>query len=580
MTTDYKPRLYQLNARDQIIHCIEQEGKRVLLVLLPTGMGKTLISSLTIEMLIDRGIIKNDEKVLFLVQDRKLKHQLYEMAKEYGLSNQGYLFLLDDQKGIPAHMAAKHASMAKVLFATPVKLMNAVTARRPLIDDDTLKQVKVVVIDEILDVFAQSYGKQRPRSETEFYIEKKYGNGRTFREIIADLKYELEVTQKVQIDEEKLIEQVLREFSSKSYRLDKRFQPILNYLSLLDPSSERIIIGLTAALSQDMKIDLLKKTFGGEEYVEEIRPVGDDFEDYRPAYQLRRIRVFDDWVTNVDMLVSTIKKFLLSAINQSYKIITGREKIPPDRILLFISDLLAKTEMKEKLLKGVGGDTQKRDSLLASASAYLFMTVTRQRLLESTFPSFVAFIEKINNRVLTANTEFQDIKEAIASRIEKELPDEKEKRLLFWLKRLKAEGKNVLVLCRFVDMTKHLMHLAEKEGIPSANVHGKMSGSLQYGAIKKFKSGTAKVLFASERLIEKGTDLPEADVGIYYGTTVSLERYEQSLGRIRSSVRNIKTFYTISYNQTVEDEKSLKRETLFLELVAKQSGKVIPEDED
>jgi superfamily II DNA or RNA helicase len=96
------PRLYQLNACDQVIHRYEHDNKNVFLILLPTGMGKTLISTLIIEMLLERDIIETDEKILFLVQDRKLKHQLYDMAKDYGLANYGYLSLLDNQKGIPS----------------------------------------------------------------------------------------------------------------------------------------------------------------------------------------------------------------------------------------------------------------------------------------------------------------------------------------------------------------------------------------------------------------------------------------------------------------------------------------------
>ena len=95
---EFTPRVYQLNARDQVIHSYEHEGKRVFLVLLPTGMGKTFISTMTIEMLLERGIVGDDEKILFLVQDRKLKHQLHDMARDYGLANYGYLFLLDNQQ--------------------------------------------------------------------------------------------------------------------------------------------------------------------------------------------------------------------------------------------------------------------------------------------------------------------------------------------------------------------------------------------------------------------------------------------------------------------------------------------------
>ncbi|MHA1928053.1 MAG: helicase-related protein, partial [Candidatus Thorarchaeota archaeon] len=222
----------------------------------------------------------------------------------------------------------------------------------------------------------------------------------------------------------------------------------------------------------------------------------------------------------------------------------------------------------------LGGDKGRLDFLLSSARGYLLITVARQRLLESIFPAFSKFIDGIKNSVLLGNGDFVTIKEKIAERTALALPDEKEKRLLFWLKKLTDEGKSVLVLCRFVEMTKHLMNIAEKHGIPSSNVHGKMNGVMQHSRIKLFKDGEAIILFASERLIEKGTDLPEADAGIYYGTTVSLERYEQSLGRIRSSVHNIKTFYTISYNQTVEDEKSLKRDTMFLELIGGKLGTI------
>jgi superfamily II DNA or RNA helicase len=179
---------------------------------------------------------------------------------------------------------------------------------------------------------------------------------------------------------------------------------------------------------------------------------------------------------------------------------------------------------------------------------------------------------------LLSNPDFQTILQEASNRATQNLPDEKEKRLLYWLNRFAEESKSVLVMCRFVEMTKHLAILATDNKIPSTYVHGKMDGSMQHSRIKSFKTGDAKVLFASERLIEKGTDLPEADVGIYYGTTVSLERYEQSLGRIRSSVRQIKTFYTISYNQTTEDEKSLKRETMFLELMGKQLGSITKEE--
>ena len=566
------PRLYQLNARDQILKILETEEKHVFIVLLPTGMGKTLISTLTLEMLFEREILEKDDKVLFLVQDRKLKHQLYEMAKTYGLTTHGYLFLLDDQKALPAQMTREHVALAKFIFATPILLMNAVTGKNRRIDKTTLDQVKVVIIDEILDIFAQSYGKKRPRDETITYIEQRFGNGRTFKQIIADLKKELEASETIdyEIDESRLADQVIREFSFQSYRLNKTYEPILQFLDLMNTQSNRIVLGLTASLSQDAKINLLKKTFGGEARVAEIRPIGDDFEYFQPAYELKRIRVFDEWVTDIDDRISEIKRAQLKQLNKTYQILTGTPKIPSDRILLFITDLLRKNGVQKKLREHYKENEQQIIYILGAAQAYLLMTVARQHLLEGTFSSFRRFINTITNRILLSNTDFTHIKVQVEERTHNAVPDQKEQRLLYWLDRFASQGKKVLILCRFVDMTRHLAKLATKQGIQSTYVHGKMSGSSQYGQIFSFKAGEAVALFASERLIEKGTDLPEADVGIYYGTTLSLARYEQSLGRIRSNVQTIKTLYTLSYDQTIEAEKSLKRDTMFLELMGKR----------
>ncbi len=185
-------------------------------------------------------------------------------------------------------------------------------------------------------------------------------------------------------------------------------------------------------------------------------------------------------------------------------------------------------------------------------------------------------ISSIKNSVLTANHDFHVVLKKVEERIINVVPDQKEQRLLYWLDRFINQKKKILVGCRFVGTTRNLAKAAVKIGIPSTIVHGSMAGSTQYDQINSFKSGKAKVLFASERLIEKGTDLPEADVGIYYGTTLSLARYEQSLGRIRSNVQKIKTMYTLSYDQTVEAEKSLKRDTMFLELMGKRLSSFTP----
>ncbi len=417
---EFKARDYQINARDQILNSLEDENKRIFLVLLPTGMGKTLISAITVEALIENEIVGNDEKILYLVQDRKLKYQLYDMAKAYDLGNYGHLFLLDEGKRIPARMSRQHADLSKFIFATPVLLMNAVVSKTPKIMRESLDKVKLIIIDEILDLFAQSYGTKRPREETIEYIENKYGNGRKFKEIVQDLIVEFKSSKEgeedYEIDEMKVENYLIKEFSAKNYRLNKKFEPVLNLLDLMNPSSNKIIIGLTASLSQDSKIALLKKTFGSEDIVTEILPMGEEFEDYKPAYQLRQVRVYDDWVSYMDALIQDIKQVTLLKLNKVYQKLFGKKKIPYDRILLFISDLLGKKTLQSRLSNIIEAENKSNKEsddelssikpILSNASAYLLMTVARQKLLENTFKSFSSFINNIKNLTLLSNDQF------------------------------------------------------------------------------------------------------------------------------------------------------------------------------
>ncbi|MFX1484925.1 MAG: DEAD/DEAH box helicase family protein, partial [Promethearchaeota archaeon] len=410
-----EPRSYQINARDQVIYNLENENKTAFLVLLPTGMGKTLIAALIVEMLIERGNIAPHEKVLFLVQDRKLKHQLHNMMEQYGLSKHGHLYLLDEQKGIPPQMTRKHAALSKFIFATPILLMNAVVGKFPRIDRDTLNKVKVVIIDEIFDVFAQSYGTKRPREETIEYIERRFGDGREFTQIVRDLKEELEKREEAkgsEFDERGIGEQLIHEFEAKNYRLNKRFEPILNLLGIMLPESEKIVLGLTASISQETKIELMKSILG-KERMAEIHPVGDDFESFKPSYELKQIRVFDEWISSMDAVIGVIRQASFTHLSTAYKILTGKPQIPNDRILLFVSDLLGKKTLQKSLLEKLNNNQERYHSYLSHASGYLLMTVARQRLLESTLKALSKFLDGIENKVLTANEDFCTVRDQV-----------------------------------------------------------------------------------------------------------------------------------------------------------------------
>ncbi|MDD1778803.1 MAG: DEAD/DEAH box helicase family protein [Candidatus Helarchaeota archaeon] len=569
------PRNYQINARDQAIQMVD-EGKKVILVLLPTGMGKTLIITLTIEALIENGTVKKEDKVLFLVNDRKLKYQLYDMAQSHGLGQYGDLFVLPEGDTAP-RITREQARLSKFIFATPILLLNSIIARTPAqikLERATLDQMKVVVIDEIFDVLAQSYGKRRSQEESIEYIQSVWNVN--FEEVVES------ISQKYNIEKERVAQRLIQEFSAKYYRMNKKFEPVLNLLGVLN-ESKKLVLGMTASLSQREKLDLLIKTLGGPEKVGQVYPTGEDFEDYTPSYVLKKIVVFDDWVSDLDDKIKELKLGTIKSINQAYKIITNREQVPNDRIMLFISDILGKPDIHTKLKEARG--EQFLNQVMSHASAYLLLTVMRQNLLENTLLAFTKFVARVKNAYLTNHPVFNYIKEKIEDR-KKELHDlklyisKKEERLLFWVNRFLQEGKKALVLCRFVSVTQYLHQLMLDKGVETSFVHGKMDGALQHTQIMKFKKGESKVLFASERLIEKGTDLPEADVAVYYGTTVSLEKYEQSIGRIRSTRLRLKTVYTLSYHQTVEEENAFKRDALFLEILGKKHTKFVVLDEE
>ncbi|MFW9921969.1 MAG: C-terminal helicase domain-containing protein, partial [Candidatus Thorarchaeota archaeon] len=210
-------------------------------------------------------------------------------------------------------------------------------------------------------------------------------------------------------------------------------------------------------------------------------------------------------------------------------------------------------------------------NLIINAGSYLDLVISRQFLFEHTFAKFANFSLNVKNTLLLNSTEWQEIKELVKLGIEEgkgSAISPKDIRLIQIVKKLVQEENNsVIIFLRFVDMTKHLSKLLNKEGIPNLFVHGGMSGESQNMQIKRFKEGDVKVLFASERLIRKGTDLPEADRCIHFGTTLSIEAREQAMGRIRSTRTNLKEDITIIYHQTVEQEKYTKLVEQFLESV-------------
>ncbi|MBD3191402.1 MAG: DEAD/DEAH box helicase [Candidatus Heimdallarchaeota archaeon] len=508
----FTPRDYQIDATKKILGSFLDEDKKVSLLLLPTGMGKTNVAIMVVLELLKKGEIPADAKVLFLSPDRKLKHQLHDVAQP-DLSNYGSSFLLPEGKTLPPQITQKHFAISRFIFATPKLLINSIYARTPSrrrVRPEDLDKVAFVVIDEILDITAQTVK----------------GGG---------------------------------------FRLDKRFAPILD--RLMNKQGIRFL-GLTASVLQRGKLEFIKNHMGGEENIAFIYPEGDDFKEHAPAIKLKRFYVFDDMRKEIDQLLMLLRSKTERTLRQGYTRISGGKKLPSNRMLVFANDIMKRSYQGTNFDKGTEAFFK---SLIINAGAYLDLVVARQFLFEHTFAKFVDFVRNVKNSLLLNAPEWNEIKELIELAIKEGKASKvspKDLRLIQIVKKLvQEEGNSVIVFLRFVDMTKHLSKLLSQEGIPNLYVHGGMSGTSQHTQIQRFKDGEVKVLLASERLIRKGTDLPEADRCIHFGTTLSIEAREQAMGRIRSTRSDLKEDITIIYHQTVEQEKFTRLVEQFMDSV-------------
>lgn len=266
-----EPREYQIKSAEQTLKEIEN-GKKLVLILLPTGMGKTKIGELIVAEEILNGRIKEEDKVLFLAPDRKMKHQLYEVANEDGLGQFGNLFLFPEGQTVPPSVIRNHFKMSKFIFSTSGLLFNAVFPKSPSnrkVDLEDMKNVKFIVIDEILEVIAQKFGKE-------------------------------------------------------NFRVNYRFRPILELLGVFNPNSTNIFIGLTATISAFNKRKILIELFGGEEKVSEVKPIQtEDFNEYAPAIIVKKFYAFDDFVKGVDFLIVGLNSRCLKILRQAHKMLTG-----------------------------------------------------------------------------------------------------------------------------------------------------------------------------------------------------------------------------------------------------------------
>ncbi|TFF83968.1 DEAD/DEAH box helicase, partial [Candidatus Heimdallarchaeota archaeon] len=493
----FTPRDYQIDATNKLLKEFLEIKKRSSILLLPTGMGKTNVAIMVVIDLLKKDEISAEGKVLFLSPDRKLKHQLHDVCQK-DLSHFGGSFLLPEGKSIPPRITQKHFAISKFIFATPALLMNSLYARHPSqrrVRPEDLQKVEFVVIDEILDITAQTV----------------QGGG---------------------------------------FRLDKRFAPLIEKLK---GNKSIRFLGLTASILQKGKLRFIEEIFGGKESIAFVYPDGDDFKEHAPAIKLKRYYVFDDMRKEVDQLLMLLRSKTEKILRSAYRRLFQGKKLPSNRMLLFANNIMKRTYQDTKFEKGSEAFFK---NLIINAGAYLDLIIARQFLFEHTFRKFASFVYSVKNSFLVNADEWKSIKDLVRMAQEEgkeTVTSPKDLRLIQIVKKIVNEDNNsVIIFLRFVDMTKHLSRLLKREGIPNLFVHGRMSGESQNAQIKRFKNGEVKVLFASERLIRKGTDLPEADRCIHFGTTLSVEAREQTMGRIRSTRSNLKEDISIIYHQTVE----------------------------
>ncbi|MHA1383028.1 MAG: helicase-related protein [Candidatus Helarchaeota archaeon] len=514
----FEPREYQSIAAKNTLEEIEK-GKKLILILLPTGMGKTKIGEIIVSEAILRGKLKKQDKVLFLAPDRKMKHQLYEVANEDGLGHFGNLFLFPEGKTVPPKLIRNHFKISKFIFSTPGLLFNAAFPRNPRmrkVELEDVKKIKLVIIDEILEVLAQKFGKEK-------------------------------------------------------FRVNLRFQPMLELLGVFNQNSPNVFIGLTASISQYQKRQILIDLFGGEKKAAEVKPAQtDDFKEHAPAIIVKKFYAFDDFVKGIDSLFMSLNSKCLSVLKSAHKNLTGAP-LANDRTLLFANELLKKADVIRESFRKKGRE-EFFEKARGYAGAYLDIIVARQMLFEHGLPTLYRFIHSIKNSILLNSDEWKQILMQLEVRWESAEGKitKKEERLIELLKRkVFEEKKRGIVFCRFVQMTKDLHKLANASAIKSTFITGQMDGQSQNTHLNQFKTGEVDILFASERLIEKGTDIPQADFAIHFGTTMSAERREQSMGRIRSTMKNLKEDITILYHETAEQAKFSKMIEDFMQNVEK-----------
>lgn len=93
-----------------------------------------------------------------------------------------------------------------------------------------------------------------------------------------------------------------------------------------------------------------------------------------------------------------------------------------------------------------------------------------------------------------------------------------------------ANGKRCVVMCVSINHAEHVKQQYLEQGVPAANIDGKMASAARAQVIEDFKSGKVLVLCNVQLLIE-GVDIPNIEVVQWLRPTQSLIVFMQGNGR-------------------------------------------------
>lgn len=128
----------------------------------------------------------------------------------------------------------------------------------------------------------------------------------------------------------------------------------------------------------------------------------------------------------------------------------------------------------------------------------------------------------------------------------------KEEELEKLIDKIMSSGEKCIVWSNFIKNIEQFTSKYKKFG--AVKVHGKLSIEARNKAIEKFKTGEAKILFATPQAAKEGLTLTIANHVIFYDRGFSLDDYLQAQDRIHR-ISQVKTcyIYNIMIKESIDD---------------------------